>query len=198
MNLNIPINYCERTVFKQISMLRIVGTTSPVLVNKRLKSKSLASLVNGAVCPSTTSTVNILKDINVPEYEIVRELTDEILSVQSMLMDNKNVSIDFDQEAMNIKVEILQDIINKYKSYVNRSVYDSSYPFRHAMFIKHYHEEYKKNKWWNDLIRRVFHSKPKQKNNLHMFQNFKYCCKQKCTLRNKKQQLTKNTILLRV
>ena len=152
------------------SIVRIVVAPPPV----RRFASSHSSLVHRAVCPSTESTVNVLKDMKIPEYQIVCQLTDEILSVQNLVVNN-NYSKDLNYDYLDTTVEILQSIINKYKGKCSSRFahYDYSYPFRHAMIIRHYYETNKKsNRWIKNIVSGGFRvSKNKKQYNSVQFEN---------------------------
>ena len=157
-----------RSIFKSFRIVAKPLASAPV---RRFSSHS--SLVHRAVCPSTESTVNVLKDMNIPEYQIVCQLTDEILSVQNLVVNN-NYSKDLNYEYLDDTVEILELILNKYKEKCSRLThYDHSYPFRHAMIIRHYYETNKKsNRWFKNIVSGDFRS-PKNKKKYHNSVQFK-------------------------
>lgn len=170
------------------SFLRIVATPPPV----RRFSSSHFSLVNRAVCPSTESTVNILKDMKIPEFNTVRQLTDELLSIQNLII-NGNLTHDLDQQHLDEKVDILQSIVNKYKGKSNPMNYDYSFPFRHAMIIRHYYETNRKSKkWFENMVNGP--KNKKQHNNIESM-----CCKNKFKFHNQnKHMYIRNAIKIRV
>jgi hypothetical protein len=96
------------------------------------------------MCPSTEHTMKTLKDKKIKEFEIVKRLTNDLLYIEYMLCyKRKNIPDVILKNKKYVKdIESrLANILNKYKD-----IPDTSYPFRHTMFIKSAFEE-RDNNW---------------------------------------------------
>nr|QOI90492.1 hypothetical protein HWQ62_00357 [Pyramimonas orientalis virus] len=102
------------------------------------------------LCPSTEHTMRKLKEQKIQEFETVKQLTNDLLYIEYMLchkqkqipeviLNNKKYVSDIENRLSNILI--------KYKD-----VPDTSYPFRHRMFIKSAFEE-RENSWLSKLFR---------------------------------------------
>jgi hypothetical protein len=95
------------------------------------------------LCPSTEHTLKTLKKRDIKDFETIKTLTNDLLYIEYMLcykkknipkviLNNKKYVADIENR--------LSNILTKYKD-----VPDTSYPFRHTMFIKSAFEERENN-----------------------------------------------------
>ena len=95
------------------------------------------------MCPSTEHTLKKLKEKKIKEFETVKRLTNDLLYIEYMLCyKRKNIP-----DVILKNKKYVKDIESRLSSILIKynDVPDTSYPFRHTMFIKSAFEERETN-----------------------------------------------------